>query len=328
MRKKINIKIIIVFLLFEGIFTSIVFPFYTFYGPFTKVRNMIVGLSMSTGNYQFIAKTFFSSEEINNIIKDENRKDNEEPVVAVIEPVAIEYNDVPIEKIDISTDKFDGIALIVKDPSKVKVGYSSKFGEAGETVSEMARGYKAIAAVNGGGYSDVSPRGKTGGTGGTPLGLIISNGEVIFPTEKGKYYEEQSCVFGIDDKGKMYVGPASVNTLIEKNVKEALSFAPSLIVNGEPYISDNSLGGLNPRTAIGQRKDNSIILLVIDGRQGIKLGATLKDVQNIMLHFEVVNAMCLDGGGSSAMYYGDEIINNPSSVTGERAIPDIIYVKN
>lgn len=331
MKKKINIKIMIAFLLFEGIFTAIVFPFYTFYGPFTKVRDMLVASSMSTGNYQFVAKMFFSEQEINNMMKEENKKDNEyseEAVVAVMEPVAIEYNDVPIEKIDISTDKFDGIALIAKDPSKVKVGYSSKFGEAGETVSEMARGYKAIAAINGGGYSDVSPTGRTGGTGGTPLGLIISNGEVVFPTEKGKYYEEQSCVFGIDDKGKMYVGPASVNTLIEKNIKEAISFAPSLIVNGEPYISDNSLGGLNPRTAIGQRKDDSIILLVIDGRQGLKFGATLKDVQNIMVQLEAVNAMCLDGGGSSAMYYGDEIINNPSSVTGERAIPDIIYVDN
>ena len=319
------------FFLFEGIFTAIVFPFYTFYGPFTKVRDMLVGSAMSTGNYQFVAKMFFSTEEIDNILKEENKKDNEvndELVVAAIEPVEIEYNDVPIEKIDISTDKFNGVALIIKDPTKVKVGYSSKFGQAGETVTEMARRYNALAAINGGGYSDVSPTGKTGGTGGVPLGIIISNGQVVFPTDKGKYYEEQACVFSIDDKGKMYVGPASVNNLIEKNVKEAISFSPTLIVNGQPYISENSLGGLNPRTAIGQRKDDSIIFLVIDGRQGLKLGATLKDVQNIMLKLEAINAMCLDGGGSSAMYYEEEIINNPSSVTGERAIPDIIYVGN
>ena len=288
---------------------------------------MVVGLSMSTGNYQFIARIFFSTDEINNIIQEQNNKYNEESVATIIEPVNIEYNDVPIEKIDISTDKFNGIALIIKDPTKVKVGYSSKLGESGETVSEMAVRYNAIAAVNGGGYSDVSPTGKTGGTGGDPLGLIITNGEVIYPTDKTKYYQKEVCVFGIDDKGKMFVGPASVSNLLDKNTKESISFGPTLIVNGEPYISDNSLGGLNPRTAIGQRKDNSIILLAIDGRQGIKLGATLKDTQKIMLELQAENAMCMDGGGSTAMYYKDEIINNPSSVTGERAIPDIIYVE-
>ncbi len=56
----------------------------------------------------------------------------------------------------------------------MKVGYSSKLGQVGETTSDMAKRYKAVAAINGGGYSDVSPNGKTGGTGGTggiPIGL-------------------------------------------------------------------------------------------------------------------------------------------------------------
>lgn len=327
MKEKISIKKIIIFMVFECVITAIVFPFYTFYGPFTKVRNTIVGLSMSTGNYQYIAKTFFSSEEINDIIQEENKKYNEESEPAINEAIDINYNDKDIEKIDITTNKFNGIALVIKDPLKVKVGYSSKLGKTGQTVTEMAERYNAVAAINGGGYSDVSPTGKTGGTGGNPLGIIISEGNVIYPKESEKYDEEESCVFAIDDKGSMYVGPASVNDLIEKNVKEALSFSPTLVVNGNTFISENSLAGVNPRTAIGQRADGSIILLVLDGRQGLKLGASLKDVQNIMLGLEAVNAMCLDGGGSTAMYYEDGIINNPSSVTGERAIPNIVYVE-
>ena len=58
MRKKINIKIIIVFLLFEGMFTAIVFPFYTFYGPFTKVRDMLVGLSCLLGTINLLQRYF------------------------------------------------------------------------------------------------------------------------------------------------------------------------------------------------------------------------------------------------------------------------------
>ncbi|QLY80307.1 phosphodiester glycosidase family protein [Clostridium intestinale] len=325
--KNTIVKKIIVFLLFQLIFTVVIFPLYTFYGPFTKVRDMLVGLSMSTGNYQFVAKMFFSEEDINNILQEENIKNNKEAVSVSTTKVEMDFNLDYIEKININTNKFEGIALIVKDSSKVKVGYSSKLGTRGETVTEMAERYNALAAINGGGYSDVSPTGKTGGTGGAPLGIIISNGQVIFPKNNENYNIEENCVFSIDDKGKMYVGPASVNSLIEKKVQEALSFSPTLIVNGEPYISENSLGGVNPRTAIGQRKDGSIILLVLDGRQGLKLGATLKDVQTIMINLEAENAMCLDGGGSTAMYYKGEIVNNPSSVTGERAVPNIVYVK-
>lgn len=285
---------------------------------------------MATGNHQYVAKMFFSTDKINNILQEENKKYNEDfdnESVTAKEKIDIHYNNEPIEKIDIKTNKFEGIALIVKDASKVKVGYSSKLGKTGETVSEMAARYKALAAINGGGYHDVSPTGKTGGTGGIPTGIIVSNGNIIAPKEKEKYNVKENCVFAIDDKGSMYVGPASANDLIKKNVKEALSFSPTLVVDGKPYISDSSLTGVNPRTAIGQRKDGSIILLVLDGRQGLKLGATLKDVQNIMLRLDAVNAMCLDGGGSSAMYYKDEIINHPSSVTGERAVPDIVYVE-
>lgn len=329
MRRRVSIKKLIIFLIFQCLITVVIFPFYIFYGPFVKVRNTVVAVSMSTGNHQYIARSFFSPEKIKSILQEENARLNEASSQEITgkEKINIQYNDEHIEKIDIKTSKFDGIALIVKNPEKVKVGYSSKLGKSGETVTEIAERYKALAAINGGGYSDVSPTGKTGGTGGIPIGIIMSEGNVIFPKEEEKYKASESCVFAIDDKGKMYVGPASVEDLIKKNVKEAISFSPSLIVDGKPYISDNSLGGVNPRTAIGQRKDGSIILLVLDGRQGIKLGAALKDVQNIMLQLDAVNAMCLDGGGSTAMYYKGEIVNNPSSVTGERAVPDIVYVE-
>ena len=61
-----------------------------------------------------------------------------------------------------------------------------------------------------------------------------------------------------------------------------------------------------PRTAIGQRADGSVLLLVTDGRGASgHLGATAADLLNIMLEYEAVNAANLDGGSSSAMYYED-----------------------
>ncbi|AVQ39282.1 hypothetical protein C7M56_11550 [Clostridium botulinum] len=323
-------KRIIFFLIFQLIFTMVTFPLYTFYGPFKKVRNVVVTSAMGTGNHRYIAKMFFSDKKINEIMKEDTGSLNDNLNINNLNSKSVEIRNVnnDIKRMEINNSKFEGEALVIHDPKRVKIGYSSKLGQVGETTSNMAKRYKAVAAINGGGYSDVSPNGKTGGTGGIPIGIIISKGKVVYPLNKEEYKKRENCVFAIDGEGYVHLGPASVEGLLNKNIKEAISFTPTLVVDGEPHISDNSLAGIHPRTAIGQKADGSIIFLVIDGRKGFKLGASIKDIQNIMLQLGAVNAMCLDGGGSTTMYYNNEVINRPSCVTGERAIPTIVYVES
>mgnify|MGYP001567210762 FL=1 len=112
-------------------------------------------------------------------------------------------------------------------------------------------------------------------------------------------------------------------------VTEALSFGPALIVNGRKSITKgNGNWGIAGRTAIAQRRDGSIILLVIDGRQIGSIGVTLREVQDILYsEYGAYNASNLDGGSSSTMFYDDEVINSPSDPLGERSIPSIIYVE-
>ena len=69
-------------------------------------------------------------------------------------------------------------------------------------------------------------------------------------------------------------------------------------------------------------------MLVIDGRQGLQAGATIKEVQDIMVQEGAYNAINLDGGASTTMYYNGQVLNNPSDKFGERPIPTIFYVKN
>ena len=86
--------------------------------------------------------------------------------------------------------------------------------------------------------------------------------------------------------------------------------------------------GVGPRTAIGQRKDGTVLLLVIDGRQpGYSVGATLRDLQNIMYEEGAVIAANLDGGSSSTLYYNGKVINKPADLLGERMIPTAFVVK-
>ena len=76
-----------------------------------------------------------------------------------------------------------------------------------------------------------------------------------------------------------------------------------------------------------KRKDGTVIFLVIDGRQLHSIGATIKEVQDIMIAEGCVNAANLDGGSSSVMYYEGKLINSPSSKYGERPLPSAWIVK-
>ena len=86
--------------------------------------------------------------------------------------------------------------------------------------------------------------------------------------------------------------------------------------------------GVGPRTAIGQRKDGTVLFVVIDGRQpGYSLGATLRDVQDVLYEKGAYIAANLDGGSSSTLYLNGKVVNKPADLLGERMIPTAFIVK-
>lgn len=319
-------KTIIVFLVFELIFTGVTAPLLIFYGPFQNVKKTVVGAAMTTLSHQFIAKFFLSDAEINKILG-ENSIDNLEQ--GDVTQLKFENNhDDSIEREEISDGKkFKGYILIVHDPTRVKVGYSKKLGVEGEMTSQIAKDNKAVAAINAGGFIDSSSGdSKWTGTGGKPVGIIMSNGKVLYNDINDP--DSKNDVVAITKNGVLLVGAHSLNEMTSLGVTDAISFSPALVVDGKGTIKSGDGGwGIAPRTAIGQRKDGSILFLVIDGRQTSSLGATLKDVQNIMLQYGAINATNLDGGSSSTMYYDGDILNNPCDPLGERSVPSAFYVK-
>ncbi|WAG65937.1 phosphodiester glycosidase family protein [Clostridium estertheticum] len=224
-----------------------------------------------------------------------------------------------IERYNISNGlKFTGYALIIKDPTKIKVGYSNKLGKQGELTSKIAQNNGAIAAVNAGGFTNPDKN-------FFPSGLIMNDGKIIYNDLKENTIKKDMVAF--TGTGKLLVGKYSLNELNKLNVTEAISFGPALIVNGKPTITKGDGNwGIAPRTAIGQKKDGSIILLAIDGRSVKSLGATLLEVQNILLDYGAVNASNLDGGSSSTMYYNGKVINNPCDISGERKVASAFMV--
>jgi hypothetical protein len=83
----------------------------------------------------------------------------------------------------------------------------------------------------------------------------------------------------------------------------------------------------NPRTAIGVRKDGTVILLAVDGRRHTSsVGLTIEELRQLMSHFGAQDAVNLDGGGSTAMVVRGRLVNHPSDKTGERKVGDAIVL--
>ncbi len=82
-----------------------------------------------------------------------------------------------------------------------------------------------------------------------------------------------------------------------------------------------------PRTVIGSTADNKIILFVCDGRQTHSDGATMLELAQILKALGCVNALNLDGGGSTAMVAAGTLLNKPSDGS-ERVVPSVVaFVK-
>jgi exopolysaccharide biosynthesis protein len=329
--KKTNAKtLVLLFIIFELVFTAITGPFIVYYGPFKNVKTTVVGAAMTTLTLQWVVKSFLSDDSIKQIMKEQsvetivqNNVDDKESGIKIENE-----NDNNIERYNITGKKYKGYVLVISDPTRIKVGHSSKLGEEGQLTSEIAKANGAIAAINGGGFSDKVDGALWTGTGANPAGIIMADGETVYNDIKDE--NQKRDVVALTKSGKLLVGPHSIKEMRETEVTEAVSFGPALIVNGKKTINNGDGGwGIAPRTAIAQRNDGSIILLVIDGRQVNSLGATLREVQDLLYdEYGAYNATNLDGGSSSTLFYNDEIVNNPSDSLGERSVPSIIYVEN
>ena len=319
-KKNSKIKSLLFFLVFEMFFMSLTTPLLVFYGPFENVKSTIIGSLWNSFTLKDVAKVFLSDAAIARILGDGYAISNVNTEDIKMLNFGINHTS-EIDLFDVESSNFKGKMLVVKDPTRIKVGYSNQIPRAGETTSSIARRNGAIAAINGGGFIDT----KWAGTGGMPLGVVMSDGKYISGEIKDKNLKQDTIAF--TEEGMLIIGKHSQNDLKKYNIKECISFGPPLIVNGKPTINKGDGGqGISPRTVIGQKKDGSVLLLVIDGRSLKSYGATLKEVQDIMLENGAENAANLDGGSSATMYYDGKVINTPSDALGERSVPSVFMV--
>lgn len=308
-------------------------------GPSLTAGGLFVMSVRETSAIGFLADWFFTEDEIQAIENKPQVEEYEETDTSLItiskpqdrenqnggtqeqEPVADEWglvdedgDGVIIEPV--KGEGYSGYMMVVQDPSRVIMGsVPSSFGGRGYTVEQMVQEFDAVAGINAGGFED--PEGK--GNGSIPNTMVVYEGEVYY---EGKGV--QDGFVGIDSNNILHVGKLTSRDVKEKDIRYGVCFGPVLVANGEACAVGAS--GVNPRTAIGQRSDGAILMLVIDGRQQISLGATYQDMVDIFLEYGAVNACNLDGGSSSLMWYDGAYVNNCASVIGIRPVPTTFLV--
>jgi len=210
---------------------------------------------------------------------------------------------------DVSRVKFD--AVIRGNGKEVKIDNINQ--------PRMLSSYVLAYTRDWGKYAPVSPR--------DGVQLQISGNRIISASANPLLIPENGYVLvGPKEKLSALFGAPEIEMEFGlspkwENVKHIISGGPYLVKNGSVYVDVSeekllAIGGRNPRSAIGYTKDNDLIIVAVDGREGSSVGLTLNELASLMKSLGCVNAINLDGGGSTVMYVNGAIVNNPPQPGG------------
>ncbi len=310
-------------------------------GPSSAAKQQFVCAVQESSAMGWLANLYLSQAEIDEILEKNRMQEVAQGTVSDTDLIHIAEQEKDAEKDpdtedaaqeepeiqieDVMGTTYRGKMMIVKDPSRVFVGTVEEFKEGtGQVVADIAKRYGAVGGINGGEFVDMGSYAYSA----MPVGCVISQGNVLAGS-----MDEVYNITGFNKDNILVVGKMTLRQAIEMGIRDCVhtlhETGPFLIINGEPLsVPDTSVygGGKNPRTAIGQRADGSVLLLTVDGRQANSIGATFKELVYIMQDYGAVNAAAMDGGTSTQMVYNGEVVNSPYSPTGPRTCPTAYLV--
>lgn len=222
--------------------------------------------------------------------------------------------------LEVKGEGYNGRLAIAKDAGKVKVGMAEGLKEninaEGSQIDELSEYNNAILSINASGFVDYDGN----GDGGQPIGAIIQHGKMINYPVGGNWF-----MVGLDYDNWMRVARDNG----DNKLRDAVEFMPALIIDGVKQVEGSSGWGIQPRTAIGQKANQDVLMLVIDGRQlNHSIGTTVGECAEIMERYGAVQACNLDGGASSIMYYNNHPVTIPAiKYDVGRWIPNILMVE-
>lgn len=332
-RKKDKLMITIVILDF-----LVLVCFFLTYGPIKFFRETLITTAMTTRTHQYLAYIFYDTDTINevmqqNVVTDFKSTTDTSKIkfnknATIPDSYKNEFEE-QILKRDEGNDLYKVFetkyknnkihVLVIYDPSRISMVLSKNNARGGQYMTNIAKDYGAIAAVNASGFTRNKATRAI-----TPTGVVISDGKIVSGSA------DTTQLIGFNEDNVLVLTQDNAATAIKKGMKEAMSFGPFLIMNGEKAGMKGDGGwGYAPRTAIAQRKDGIVIFAVSDGRGKGSSGLSMVQLADFLYQYDVYNAANLDGGGSSVMVVNNKLVSDPGGFgyDGERYLGNAWILK-
>ena len=285
-----------------------------FNGPSPAARDVLTMSMLESSGMKWFPALFIGEEAVKDIqssvsatLPDDVSNSNQ----VVIQDgsssiVTEEWKDYPdgIRIENVYGDTYNAYVMLIRNPADVYMSTSSdpfSMDVPGTRIHQQILKEGAIAAINAGAFYDNGTSSSL--VGSVPEGLVIAGGKVMWETGKAP----QDGFVGFNKDNILVVAKTmTASKAMELGIRDGCCFGPVLIMDGNVNVEAyNENSGYNPRTAIGQRADGTVLFVCIDGRQAGSLGGTYADIIDIMIEFGAVNACNLDGGSSTVMLYKD-----------------------
>jgi exopolysaccharide biosynthesis protein len=242
-----------------------------------------------------------------------------------------------------------------QDPDVItRVLVSDDEDDVRETVASFALDTGACIVVNGGYFRmDLEPT--------RHVGLLVEDGEILNPATRSVRRNDQSfeiarAAIGFTGADTIAFGwistldgvlyswsepplhqpgepaePLDYSTAEVWEVRDAIGAGPALVVGGQTRITADeevffgtTIPDVHPRTAAARTSDGSLILMVVDGRQPGSRGVNLEELAALLRGVGAVDAVNLDGGGSSTLVVNGSLVNRPVGVALQREVMSAI----
>lgn len=243
------------------------------------------------------------------------------------------------------------VRIVESDPAvETRVMVSDDETDRRESATSFARDSGACVVVNGGYFS-------MNQTPAHHAGLLKVDNEIWQPatrtvTRNSQSYEATRAAIGFTGDDSISIGwittrndtlyswpqppahrpgrpapPLAYEHARVWEMRDALGAGPVLVWDGrvrvaadEEVFFGSSIPEVHPRTAAGRTEDGSLLLLVVDGRQTQSRGVDLDELARMMRGLGAVQALNLDGGGSSTLVVNGVVVNRPVGGTAEREV--------
>lgn len=215
--------------------------------------------------------------------------------------------DVPNEilLIRVKGSGYRGVLAIAKKSENLHLYTSDQLGTIGQPAGRIANAHDGILACTASGFVDDGGQ----GNGGTLAGYCMADGQ-----EYGHHYSWGHKRLELREDNRIYI--VDTTDPVSEDTTDSMEFWPAMIIDGEVLVNEDWMA-IHPRCAVGQTKDEDIMMLVVEGRFLDSPGTNVEECANIMKRYGCYQAMNMDGGTSAILWYDGEYVTRCSNTSNK-----------